>query len=189
MADTYTSDDGNAFKVRKGTGRRMKKHRVKLKSDADKKTKGDVSSVPSGPVKSDGEHIKEKAQEGETEVVVHPVRETAIDEPSVEQDAVDSSAPITDSSSQVQEKKEVEEESHSELTESHKNNGQVKSDLECPSEEGGCHDMRESENSSPAESRVSCDVHIQDIIVEVNNSIPIRNCDDDENDLVESTDL
>lgn len=43
VTDIYIFDDGNVFKVRKGIGRRMKKYRVKIRGDRDKKIKEDLS--------------------------------------------------------------------------------------------------------------------------------------------------
>lgn len=203
MTDTYTSDDGNAFKVRKGTGRRMKKHRVKIRGDRDKKTKEDLSSpsIVDSPEQPD-DHVEVKVQERKREIVIHYVKETAIDDLAQAKEVVDSSEQDKNSTSEVQEKCEdakVMEESDFQLKECQKNNGQAKSELECPSECEGNHelecsseslgnqDLNETENSTPAENRVFCDVHIQNVTVEV--AIDADKKSDNENDIIESTDL
>lgn len=201
MTDTYTSDDGNAFKVRKGTGRRMKKHRVKIRGERDKKTKEDLSSpnVVDNPEQPD-EQVEVKVQERKREIVIHYVKETAIDDHAQAKEVVDSSEQDKSSTFEVQEKCEdakVVEQSNFQLKESQ--NGHAKSELECPSEcEGnheierpsesiGNHDLTETESSSPAENRVLCDVHIQNVAVEV--AIDADKKSDNESDIIESTDL
>lgn len=115
---------------------------------------------------------------------------------------MDSSEQDKNSTSEVQENYEdakVMKESDFQLKECQKNNGQPKSELECPSECEGNHELEcpseslgnqyltETENSTPAENRVFCDVHIQNVTVEV--AIDADKKSDDESDIIESTDL
>lgn len=167
----------------------MKKHRVKLKSEAGKKTRNDLSSASDNPGESD-EHVDVQPQEAEAEVVVHPVQETAISEPSESYSADESSVCVTDSPLQIRDNNEadevVEKESDTEPKES-RSTGQLQRDLECSKEKEESCDLKENEDLAPAENCVPCDVHIQNIIVEVTDDSD-RNSDDN-SDALESTDL
>lgn len=181
----------------------MKKHRVKIRGDRDKKTKEDLSSpsIVDSPEQPD-DHMEVNIQERKKEIVIHYVKETAIDDLAQAKEVVDSSEQDKNSTSEVQENYEdakVMKESDFQLKECQKNNGQPKSELECPSECEGDHelecpseslgnqDLTETENSTPAENRVFCDVHIQNVTVEV--AIDADKKSDDESDIIESTDL
>ena len=192
VTDTYTSDDGNAFKVRKGTGRRMKKHRVKLRGETEKKTKEELETPSDGDkerLEAD-DHVEVKVQKKKKEILIKYVKETAIDEVTQAKDIVDSSVKDSHSTSEVQEENKdakVESESDSEVNECQKSNGQVKNEPACPSDSEENHELTETENSSPAENRVVCDVHIQDVSLEVAID-PDRKLEGD-TDIIESTDL
>lgn len=169
----------------------MKKHRVKIRGDRDKKTKEDLSSpsIVDSPEQPD-DHMEVNIQERKKEIVIHYVKETAIDDLAQAKEVVDSSEQDKNSTSEVQENYEdakVMKESDFQLKECQKNNGQPKSELECPSESLGNQDLTETENSTPAENRVFCDVHIQNVTVEV--AIDADKKSDDESDIIESTDL
>jgi hypothetical protein len=187
VTDTCTSDDGNAFKVRKGTGRRMKKHRVKLKSEVNKKSSNEFCSSPDSQ-EDCGDRVGVEPQEAETEAVIHPIVEPAIQQLSEPNNPVDSSQ--RDSRPQIQENNKagdiVNKESSIEPEESW-DNDELKNDGEYSKEEEESCDQKESENFVPAESGVHCDAHIQNIILEVTDNGD-ENSDDD-SDRIQSTDL